>query len=393
MSGAPDKPLLWLRDEPKAGERRTLLPPDAAAALVEAGYPLVVEASANRAFALDRYAGLGARIEPSGAWRDAPTDAIVLGLKELDPARGPFVHRHVHFQHAYKYQRGWAEALGAFDAGGGSLHDLEYLVDGAGRRVAAFGRHAGFVGGALALLVLAGRLGPGSTSDPVSGPALDAWPDADALVTDVRDALAARGGEAPRVLVIGANGRSGRGAVEACEACGARVTRWDVAETSAGGPFAEVLDHDALVSCAFVDAPVPPFTTLEALRGAPARRLRAIVDVGCDPYSAANPLPVYGAPTTLERPVVRIVEGTGDASGGTSGGTSGGAPAVDLVAIDHLPSLLPREASADFAAQLLPHLLRIDRLDEGAWARARSMFDARLIEARAARGGQGGATA
>ncbi len=358
----PPKPTLWLRDETKPGERRTLLPPSAAAELARAGYPLVVERSAHRAFDIEDYAALGARIAEPGAWRSAPPDAIVLGLKELDPASGPFTHRHVHFQHAYKGQRGWAETLRAFDAGGGTLYDLEYLVDEDDRRVAAFGHHAGFVGAALALLVLTDRL-----PSP-----LEAWPDADALVADVRAALDARSGDArsadaPRVLVIGANGRSGRGAAALCEAAGARVTRWDVAETAAGGPFAEVLDHDALVSCAFVNAPIPPFTTLKALKAAPDRRLRAIVDVGCDPYSAANPLPLYAEPTTLAHPVVRIVDG---------------AAPVDLVAIDHLPSLLPKESSEDFANQLLPHLLAIDALDAGAWKAARAVFDERLARAR-----------
>ena len=364
MSETTPKPTLWLRDETKPGERRTLVPPSAARALAGAGYPLVIERSEGRAFALEEYAGLGARIEPSGAWRDAPADAIVLGLKELDPALGPFVHRHVHFAHAFKYQRGWRDTLGAFDAGGGTLHDLEYLTDADGRRVAAFGRDAGFVGAALALLALAGRL-------PAS---LAPWPDRAALVAEARGALEAAGlATPPRVLVIGARGRSGRGALELCEAAGVEATAWDVEETADGGPFDAALRHDALVSCVFVDSPVAPFTTLEALRAGPregTRRLRAIVDVGCDP-GQTNPLPLYERPTTLDAPALRIL-----------GPDAHGAPAVDLVAIDHLPALLPREASEDFAAQMLPHLLALDRLDEGPWARARRVFDARLAEAR-----------
>ena len=365
MSAAAAKPTLWLRDEHKPGERRTLVPPDAARALAEAGYPLVLERSAGRAFALEEYADAAPHIVAGGAWRDAPRDAIVLGLKELDPALGPFAHRHAHFAHAFKYQRGWRDTVDAFAAGGGTLFDLEYLVDADGRRVAAFGRDAGFVGAALALLALAGRL-----PEP-----LVAWADRAALVRDVREALADAPDAAPRVLVIGARGRSGRGAVELCEAVGARATAWDVDETAGGGPFDAALGHDALVSCVYVEAPVAPFVTLESLRAGPAagvRRLRAIVDVGCDPFGDGNPLPLYAAPTTLDAPSLRLVE---------PDGAPGGAPAVDLVAIDHLPALLPREASGDFAGQLLPHLLGLDRPDRGVWARARAVFDARLAEA------------
>ena len=44
------------------------------------------------------------------------------------------------------------------------------------------------------------------------------------------------------------------------------------------------------------------------------------------------------------------------------------------MAIDNLPSLLPVESSQDFAAQLLPHLQGLDRLDQGVWARAEAEF-------------------
>jgi|GEM_PF-6473907 len=45
------------------------------------------------------------------------------------------------------------------------------------------------------------------------------------------------------------------------------------------------------------------------------------------------------------------------------------------MAIDNLPSLLPAESSADFAAQLLPVLKGLDAIDAGAWGRAKAQFD------------------
>ena len=48
--------------------------------------------------------------------------------------------------------------LSRFAAGGGALLDLEYLVDGKGRRLAAFGFWAGYLGAALAVLQHRGRL-------------------------------------------------------------------------------------------------------------------------------------------------------------------------------------------------------------------------------------------
>ena len=49
-------------------------------------------------------------------------------------------------------------------------------------------------------------------------------------------------------------------------------------------------------------------------------------------------------------------------------------PPLDVMAIDNLPSLLPRESSEDFAAQLLPHLRALDQLDAGVWGRAATVF-------------------
>jgi len=59
------------------------------------------------------------------------------------------------------------------------------------------------------------------------------------------------------------------------------------------------------------------------------------------------------------------------------------APPLDVMAIDNLPSLLPLESSLDFAAQLLPHLLTLDRIGGGIWGAARTTFDEHLKEAMA----------
>lgn len=57
------------------------------------------------------------------------------------------------FGYAFKQQAGWRELLGRFAEGGGSLLDLEYLVDGNSQRVASFARTAGYIGMAAGILV------------------------------------------------------------------------------------------------------------------------------------------------------------------------------------------------------------------------------------------------
>ena len=55
-------------------------------------------------------------------------------------------------------------------------------------------------------------------------------------------------------------------------------------------------------------------------------------------------------------------------------------PPLDVIGIDNLPSLLPLESSLDFASQLLPCLLEIDKLDQGVWRRAAKVFEKIIIE-------------
>ena len=52
---------------------------------------------------------------------DAPADAIVVGLKELEDSDDPLGHRHIHFAHVYKNQSGWERTLRRFVEGGGWL--------------------------------------------------------------------------------------------------------------------------------------------------------------------------------------------------------------------------------------------------------------------------------
>ncbi|KPI27838.1 Saccharopine dehydrogenase (NAD(+), L-lysine-forming) [Actinobacteria bacterium OV320] len=235
---------LWLRHEVRTTERRTPVVPDDARRLVEAGVELTVEDSPQRVFPAREYEAVGARIAPAGSWVSAPPEAVVLGLKELPDRPTQLRHRHVFFGHAYKQQPGAAQLLRRFAAGGGALLDLEYLVDDDGRRLAAFGFWAGYLGAALAVLQHRGRL---------TAPLLPTGKDA--LDETLRPAA---GDEAFTALVVGALGRSGRGARAAFATAGAEPTCWDLAETGDLDRPA-LLAHDVMVNCVLATTPVPPF--------------------------------------------------------------------------------------------------------------------------------------
>ncbi|AXT28019.1 saccharopine dehydrogenase [Ruegeria sp. AD91A] len=342
---------LWVRAEQRPNEERVGLTPEGAAALIAAGIRVTVEESHARAIPLDGYKDAGCEIAPENSWPDAPLDAIIFGLKELPEDGTPLPHRHIMFGHAYKGQHSGRKLLERFKAGGGTLYDLEYLVDEGGRRVAAFGYWAGYAGAAVTLKTWAAQQRGGIC------PPVGVYAGKDALNAELRDELDATGATRPRAIVIGALGRVGTGAADLCEAMGVAVTKWDMAETASGGPFPEILDHDLFLNCVFARPGTPVFVPREALTA--RRNLTAIGDVACDPDSDYNPVPVYDRATTWEAPALRVATD----------------PVMDVMAIDNLPSMLPVESSEDYATQLLPSLLTLTDLEKGVWGRARDEFN------------------
>lgn len=67
----------------KALEHRSALTPTTAKALINAGYTINVERSAERIFDDSEFEKIGATLVPENTWRQAPKDHIIIGLKEL----------------------------------------------------------------------------------------------------------------------------------------------------------------------------------------------------------------------------------------------------------------------------------------------------------------------
>ncbi|KIC15935.1 saccharopine dehydrogenase [Leisingera sp. ANG-Vp] len=347
---------LWVRAEQRPNEERVGLTPEGAKALLAGGIKVTVEESSVRAIPLQGYIDAGCEVAPENSWPQAPADAIIFGLKELPEDGTPLPHRHIMFGHAFKGQHSGKALLERFKAGGGTLYDLEYLVDETGRRVAAFGYWAGYAGAAVTLKSWAAQQ-HGALCGPVG-----VYGGKDALLADLGAELDALNADRPSAIVIGALGRVGTGAADLCEAMGVKVTKWDMAETASGGPFPEILNHDLFLNCIFARPGTPVFVPREAL-GAD-RRLTAIGDVACDPDSDYNPVPVYDRATTWDAPALRVAD----------------SPVLDVMAIDNLPSMLPVESSEDYAAQLLPSLQTLTDLESGVWGRAKATFLEHLPE-------------
>ncbi|KAI5998735.1 hypothetical protein EDD15DRAFT_2404192 [Pisolithus albus] len=143
-----------------------------------------------------------------------------------------------------------------------------------------------------------------------------------AMVANVRAAFGGSG-KGAKALVVGALGRC---------------------ETTKGGPFEDLLHVDIFSNCISSSSAIPPFLTRDQLEAAGA----------------------HTEPTVpVDLPSQR--------------------PPLSVVSIDHLPSMLPREASEQFSSDLLLTLKEFHRRDTTrVWTDAK-MFDDKRAEAAAER--------
>lgn len=352
---ASSKPHFWLRCEVKPYEQRTLLLPQHVKELTKAGFKVTVENCPQRCVPIDEYKKIPqVDIADPGAWVDAPRDAVIAGLKELPEADFPLVHQHIFFAHVFKGQYDAPKLLGRFNRGQGKLYDLEYLLGEDGRRVAAFGFSAGMAGAAIGALVWAFRRQGRNEAYPAITNFSRSYKQ---LTEDIKKEL---GGRRPRVIIVGGKGRVASGAANFFESLGSEVVIWDHEDTrNKRGPFMELLGADIFINAILLSAEdnfvfLDNATLNQSLKQA-GRKLDTIVDISCDINNPKNPIPLYKELTTFKSPSLRM-----DALG------------VDVIQIDHLPSLVPYESSVDFTGQLLPHLLKFN--DTDVWANALKLF-------------------
>ena len=166
------------------------------------------------------------------------------------------------------------------------------------------------------------------------------------------------------------------------------IHKWDLAETAKGGPFQEILDVDIFVNCIYLSSSIPSFVTKDQIITAgQSRKLSIVVDVSCDTTNPFNPIPIYNVNTTFSDPTVAVelkyaIKLLLCFQQSTERTSRNGLPPLSVISIDHLPTLLPREASEQFSTDLLPSLLQLpERQTARVWTDAENLFKEKLSEA------------
>jgi len=390
------------REDMYAWERRApLVPEDAAQLQREDGLEVVAQASPKRVFTDDDYRRAGVGVAP-----DLSACPVVFGIKEIpipviEPGR-----TYVFFSHTIKGQSYNMSMLQKLLESGCTLIDYEKVTNDAGRRLIFFGNYAGLAGVIETLWALGQRLAWEGVASPFAGlkRALD-YPDLDAAKEALRclgEEIAAQGlpeAVAPLVIGIAGYGNVSRGAqgmldllpieeiapseLGALRNTGTASDRavykvvfkeehmvrsrngsaFDLQEYYAHperyrGVFEEHVPHlDVLLNCIYWEPRYPRLVTKAAMRESTTsgrRRLRVIGDVSCDVEGAVE----CTVKATQPDDPVYVYDPVRDEA---IRGVAGDGPVI--MAVEILPSELPKESSTYFSGVLRQYVPAIARAD------------------------------
>jgi saccharopine dehydrogenase (NAD+, L-lysine forming) len=394
-----------VRSEDKSQwERRVPLVPQDAAALRQAGIEVVVQESARRAFTGEEFRAAGVPVQ-----EDVEDCDVVIGIKEIPSARLSAGKTYLFFPHVIKGQAANMPMLRRMMELKATLIDYERIVDERNRRLIFFGRHAGLAGMVNTLWALGRRLETLGVASPFSRlKQARSYADLSGAREDLQRVAARIAEEGvpaeihPLVVGFTGYGNVSGGAQEIldilpvrsispAELQGAAHDRSrdarvvykvvfkeaDLVEPlESGGAFdlddyyrrgaggyrsvfdRYVNDLTILVNCVYWDDRYPRLLTLAQCRNlwAPGRKpkLKVIGDISCDVNGSVE---CTVKPTEPGNPVYVYEPATGRAKDGFEGD----GPVV--MAVEILPSEIPRESSTDFSRvlkQFLPHLAGAD---------------------------------
>ncbi len=381
------------REDKSEWERRVPLIPQDAAEVQRQGVRVIVQPSDIRAFSEEEFAQAGIAVQ-----EDLSPCSTIVGIKEIPKEVFEPDKTYVFFAHVIKGQPYNMAMLQRMLDLGCTLIDYERIVDEKGRRLIFFGWHAGVAGMINTLWTLGQRL----AADGIPNPFTDLQQtrhyhdlaEAKEALKQVAAHIEAEGlpGEvAPLIVGVAGYGNVSRGAQEMLDllpvieiepeevesvARSSDYSRhhlykvvfkeWHMVEPIDAGAEFELQDYyqhpekyrgvferylphlSVLVNAIFWTEAYPRLVTKSYLRQLFERqerpRLRVIGDISCDVEGAIEctvKATEPGDPTYVYDPL------TGKVIDGFEG------PGVAIMAVDILPSELPRQASTDFS-----HVLR-----------------------------------
>jgi len=310
-----------IRREFRMNEYRVPLVPKDCNKLIKNNIIIYVEKNYKRCYSDDEYIDSGCiLIDNYIDLQHNIDDMLIVGLKELDYNLDyHFKYNHLYFSHTFKNQLNSINILSKFKQYDGSIYDLEYFTEN-NNRLFAFGFHAGIAGCYLGLLqyYYKKQLKDINLVIPFNS--------YEKLFNNIYNEYKSIYIQ-PNIAIIG-NGRCTRGIIYLLDRLSLSYTIYTKNMNKDN-----LYHHDIIINCILLTDSIDPFITYKTLKL--FKNQHVIVDISCDYTNINNPIPIYSTGSTFDNPIIKINDN------------------VDLIAIDNLPSLLPKDSSYVFSSKLV----------------------------------------
>lgn len=320
--------IIYLRDEYLDNEYRTPLVPKDIKKLIDIGFQIYIQKSNKRIYSNSDYRLISNKIIfTENPWYDDKyKNILIIGLKKFENIEKLNGHKHLYFSHTYKNQYGSKEILNFFYKSKSILYDFEYFLNNDNKRIISFGFYAGIIGCILGLLqYFTRKIYNNEITD------LNPWNseyDMINIVNTFKDEFSKI-----NIGIIGHNGNCGSGVIyilNKLNICYYGIDRNKNVNYS---------DFDIFYNCILLK---PENTNIFFNSQTIFKKQITIVDISCDCDQKNNPIQLYNKCTTWENPVFKYNE------------------YVDIIAINNLPSLLPKDSSNYFSNKCVELLMNMD---------------------------------
>ena len=318
---------IYIRCEDIPNEFRTPLVPSDVRILLKKGFQVYIQTSKNRIYKDSDYSKAGAVLTTQKWYNSNYRDFLIVGLKEFYSLSYLDNHKHVYFSHSFKNQINSQETLTAFKDSNSILYDFEYFLNNKNKRIIAFGSYAGQAGCALGLIQYYNKI------NKQTMPRLRPWSSYNEMLTTLINHSIPN----LKIAIVGANGRCGKGVQKVLNDISKPYYTFDKLSD-----YSKLKDYDIIFNCILLDESYNKIWFDESTK---FNKPTIIVDISCDYSKPNNPIQLYREATTWKNPVLQYNDN------------------VDIIAIDNLPSLLPKESSDEFS-NIFKRLLLLKQKDE-----------------------------
>ena len=334
--------LIYLRAELNENEFRCPLIPLDIKKLIDYGYKVYVESSIYRVYEDVEYEKVGAIITKKSWYDNEFKNALIIGLKEISNLDKLDKHKHIYFSHTFKNQKNSEIILKAFKDSNSIIYDYEYLLDSNYKRIIAFGFYAGFIGCNIGLMQYYYKkifkkniknLRPFTSKKQL----LEIIGKTEGIkYIDIKNL---------KIGVIGPHGRCGKGVINVLDYFSLKYD--NITKESSKN---NLESYDIIFNCIVLNKDLNEvWFDDKTIFSKPL----IIVDISCDYNNPSNPIKIYDEATNWEEPVYSYNK------------------YVDIIAINNLPSLLPKDSSNEFSEILIKLLLNFNN---SIWENNKNIF-------------------